>query len=144
MNRVNQPEVKVKSESYVSVGSKFFTLPLGGLHGKHAVQSGIWVPTQHLIWDQGKPRKTLIELVGFRTFSTSRIHLITSTNETDKKHCLFCSYVVVTTDTTMSYQRACVFILPTEMPQHFFDNLILFTICTSTFSKLCKNVYNGM
>jgi hypothetical protein len=23
-------------------------LPLGGLHGKHAVQCGIWVPTQHL------------------------------------------------------------------------------------------------
>jgi hypothetical protein len=39
-------------------------LPLGGLHGKHAVQLGIWVPTQHLLWDQGKPRKTLIELAG--------------------------------------------------------------------------------
>jgi hypothetical protein len=37
-------------------------LPLGGLHGKHAVQRGIWVQTQHLLWDQGKPRKTLIEL----------------------------------------------------------------------------------
>jgi hypothetical protein len=23
---------------------------------------GIWVPTQHLLWDQGKPRKTLIKL----------------------------------------------------------------------------------
>jgi hypothetical protein len=34
---------------------------LGGLHGKHAVQRGICVPTQHLFWDQGKPRKTLIE-----------------------------------------------------------------------------------
>jgi hypothetical protein len=38
--------------------AKFFTLPLGGLHVKHAVQSGIWVPTQHFLWDQGKPRKT--------------------------------------------------------------------------------------
>jgi hypothetical protein len=28
----------------------------GGLHEKHAVQRGIWVPTQHLLWDQGKPR----------------------------------------------------------------------------------------
>jgi hypothetical protein len=28
---------------------------------KHAVQRGILVPTQHLLWDQGKPRKTLIE-----------------------------------------------------------------------------------
>jgi hypothetical protein len=43
-------------------------LPLGGLHGKHAVQRGIWVPTQHLLWEQGKPRKTLIELAGRRTF----------------------------------------------------------------------------
>jgi hypothetical protein len=41
---------------------------LGGLHGKHAVQRGIWVSTQHLLWDQGKPRKTLIELAGRRTF----------------------------------------------------------------------------
>jgi hypothetical protein len=33
-------------------------LIFGGLHEKHAVQRGIWVPTQHLLWDQGKPRKT--------------------------------------------------------------------------------------
>jgi hypothetical protein len=33
-----------------------------GLHEKHAVQRGIWVATQHSLWDQGKPRKTLIEL----------------------------------------------------------------------------------
>jgi hypothetical protein len=26
----------------------------------------------------------------------------------------------------------------------FFCNPILFAICTSTFSKLCKNVYSGM
>jgi hypothetical protein len=23
---------------------------------KHAVRRGIWVPTQHLLWDQGNPR----------------------------------------------------------------------------------------
>jgi hypothetical protein len=45
----------------------FFMFPLGGLHVKHAVQRGIWVPTQHLLCDQGKPRKTLIELAGRRT-----------------------------------------------------------------------------
>jgi hypothetical protein len=39
--------------------AKFVMLPLGGLHAKHAMQSGIWVPTQHLLWDQGEPRKTL-------------------------------------------------------------------------------------
>jgi hypothetical protein len=43
-------------------------LPLGGLRGKHAVQRGISVPTQRLLWDQGKPRKALIELAGRRTF----------------------------------------------------------------------------
>jgi hypothetical protein len=32
-------------------------LPLGGRHVKHAVQHGIWVPTQHLLWDQGKHGK---------------------------------------------------------------------------------------
>jgi hypothetical protein len=32
------------------------------------VQRGIWVRTQHLLWDQGKPRKTLIVLAGRRTF----------------------------------------------------------------------------
>jgi hypothetical protein len=35
---------------------------------KHTEQRGIWVPTQHLLWDQAKPRNTLIELVGRRTF----------------------------------------------------------------------------
>jgi hypothetical protein len=27
-----------------------------------------WVPTQHLLKDQGKPRKTVIKLAGRRTF----------------------------------------------------------------------------
>jgi hypothetical protein len=40
----------------------FEKLIFGRLHEKHAVQRGIWVPTQHLLWDQGTPRKTLIEL----------------------------------------------------------------------------------
>jgi hypothetical protein len=43
-------------------------LSLGELHVKHAVQRGIWVPTQHLLWDQRKPKKTLIKLAGGRTF----------------------------------------------------------------------------
>jgi hypothetical protein len=30
-------------------------MSLGGVHVKHAVQRGIWVPSQHLLWDQGKP-----------------------------------------------------------------------------------------
>jgi hypothetical protein len=38
--------------------NEILTLPLGGLHVKPAVQRGIWLPTQHLLWDQGKPRKT--------------------------------------------------------------------------------------
>jgi hypothetical protein len=48
--------------------AKLLVLPLPGLHEKHAVQRGIWVPTQHPLWDQGKPRKTLFELAGRRTF----------------------------------------------------------------------------
>jgi hypothetical protein len=47
---------------------KLFMLPLGRLRVKHAEQHRIWVPTQHLLWDKGKPRKTLIELAGHRTF----------------------------------------------------------------------------
>jgi hypothetical protein len=43
-------------------------LTLGGLHERHAVQRGIWVRTQHLLQDRGKPRKTLIDLAGRRTF----------------------------------------------------------------------------
>jgi hypothetical protein len=37
-------------------------LPLGVVHVKHAMQRVIYVPTQHLLWDQEKPQKTLIEL----------------------------------------------------------------------------------
>jgi hypothetical protein len=48
--------------------SGFFMLPLGGLRVKYAMQCGFWVPTQYLLWDQGKPRKTLIELTGRRSF----------------------------------------------------------------------------
>jgi hypothetical protein len=44
------------------MAKNFDKLIFGGLHEKHAVQRGIWVPTQHSLWDQGKPRKTLIEL----------------------------------------------------------------------------------
>jgi hypothetical protein len=50
-------------------------LLLGELHVKHAMLRGILVPTQHLLWDQGKPRKTLIELAGRWTF---RIQLAVS------------------------------------------------------------------
>jgi hypothetical protein len=43
---------------------EIFNVSMGGLHGKHAVKRGICVPTQDLLWDQGKPQKTLIELAG--------------------------------------------------------------------------------
>jgi hypothetical protein len=39
----------------------FEKLIFAGLHEKRAVLRGIWVPTQHSLWDQGKQRKTLIE-----------------------------------------------------------------------------------
>jgi hypothetical protein len=46
-------------------------LIFGGLHEKHAVQRGIWVPPQHSLWDQGKPRKTLVELANEVSFTFS-------------------------------------------------------------------------
>jgi hypothetical protein len=68
-------------------------LPLGGLHGKHAVQRGIWVPTQHLLWDKGKPRKPLIELAGSRTFrmqlTSSQQSSIKSANPNISCYCIF-------------------------------------------------------
>jgi hypothetical protein len=36
---------------------------LGGLHVNEAVQRGIWIPTQQLLYDRGNPWKTLKELV---------------------------------------------------------------------------------
>jgi hypothetical protein len=41
-------------------------LILEGLLERYAVQREIWVPMQHLLYDRGKPRKTLIELPGRR------------------------------------------------------------------------------
>jgi hypothetical protein len=49
-------------------------LPVEGLHGKHAVQLGIWLPTQDLLWDQGKPPKTLIELAGQSQSQSQKSH----------------------------------------------------------------------
>jgi hypothetical protein len=43
------------------MAKNFEKLIFGGLHEKHAVQRGIWVPTQHSLWDQGKPWKPMIE-----------------------------------------------------------------------------------
>jgi hypothetical protein len=48
---------------------------------KHTEQRGIWVATQHLLCDKGKPRKTLIgqELLGrtIRILDTTRTVLKT-------------------------------------------------------------------
>jgi hypothetical protein len=89
MNMVIQPEVKVsRFSSLYAVRLRAHTNELiatltkppthkrlrrywpNDLLGKQAVQRGIWVPTQHLLWDQGNPRKILIELAGRRTFRT--------------------------------------------------------------------------
>jgi hypothetical protein len=47
---------------------KFLMPPFGGPHVKRAVQRGLWVPTQHLLWGQGKPRKAFIGFADLRTF----------------------------------------------------------------------------
>ena len=38
----------------------------GGLHEKHVVAT--WNPSQHLLIDTGKPRKTCVEVASHRTF----------------------------------------------------------------------------
>jgi len=41
----------------------------GGLHEKHVVATlESWEPSQHLLIDTGKPRKTCVEVAGRRTF----------------------------------------------------------------------------
>jgi hypothetical protein len=44
------------------IRAKIWKLTVVGLHLKHAEQRGIWVPTEHLLWDEGKPRTPFIEL----------------------------------------------------------------------------------
>ena len=41
---------------------------LGGLHDKHVVATWGLEPSQHLLIDTGKPRKTCVEVAGRRTF----------------------------------------------------------------------------
>jgi hypothetical protein len=41
----------------------------GGLHEKHVVATwNLWKPSQHLLLDTAKPRKTCVEVAGRRTF----------------------------------------------------------------------------
>jgi hypothetical protein len=40
----------------------------GGPHEKHVVATESWEPSQHLLLDTGKPRKTCAEVAGRRTF----------------------------------------------------------------------------
>jgi hypothetical protein len=39
-----------------------------GLHEKQAMKHEIWLPTQHSLLEQQKPRKNLIDLVRVKTF----------------------------------------------------------------------------
>jgi hypothetical protein len=70
----------------------FEKLIFGGLHEKHTVQRGIWVPTQHLLWDQGKPRKTLIELA-WRYSNTPQTWRATA-RTAEETHFLWCRATV--------------------------------------------------
>jgi hypothetical protein len=56
------------------MAKNFEKLIFGGLHEKHAVQRGIWVATQHSLWDQGKPRKTLIELAFYLKLNSTQLN----------------------------------------------------------------------
>jgi hypothetical protein len=49
----------------------------GGLHEKHVVATwNLGGPSQHLLIDKGKPRKTCVEMAGRRTF-----HVLTSSEQ---------------------------------------------------------------
>jgi hypothetical protein len=69
-NKQIEKNVRFEAFTAVTMKTKILKLPLGGLHVKQAEQRGIWVPTQHLLWDQGKPRKTCdyeeCRLLGYR------------------------------------------------------------------------------
>jgi hypothetical protein len=53
MIRINS---KLKIQYYKGyIRAKCLTLQLRGLHVNHVVQRAIWVPTQHFLWDHGKP-----------------------------------------------------------------------------------------
>jgi hypothetical protein len=56
----------------VYIKAKFFTVPMGGLHVKHEVESEILVPSQNLLWDQEKPRKTSILLANCCKLTSSQ------------------------------------------------------------------------
>jgi hypothetical protein len=49
-----------------NIATKFTS---GGLHEKHVVAKlEFWEPSQHLLLDTGKPRKTCAEVIDRRTF----------------------------------------------------------------------------
>lgn len=52
-------------------------LLLGRMLVKHAVQRGIWVPSQHLLWYRRKPRKTLTEL-DYITLAADPLYVISA------------------------------------------------------------------
>jgi hypothetical protein len=49
---------------------------------EHAVQRGIWVPTQYLLYDRENPRKILFELAERRTYRM-QTYLTPSVSESD-------------------------------------------------------------
>jgi hypothetical protein len=62
------------------MAKNFEMLIFGGLHEKHAVQRGIWVPTQHSLWDQGKPRKSVRTIRNTQIQSVPhRKHIVSAT-----------------------------------------------------------------
>jgi hypothetical protein len=71
-------------------------LPLGGLHVKHAVQRGIWVPIQHLLWDQGKPWSSWLvaEPSGCQLTSSQQSGISYASPETRHYLCFFFPFFV--------------------------------------------------
>jgi hypothetical protein len=83
------------------------------------MQRGIGVPNQHLLWDQGKPRKTLIELAGRRTFRMQ----LTSSQQSGIKSANPSPYSLLLCFSFLSSSQQVTF---------FYNYLYVHTICIST------------
>jgi len=60
------------------VNTKFKT---GGLHEKHVVATwNLGEPSQHLLIDTGKPRKTCVEMAGRRTLKFTKLQTLKNTS----------------------------------------------------------------
>jgi hypothetical protein len=100
---------------------------MGGLQVKHAVQRGIWVPTQHLLWDHGKSYSS------WPVAGPSGCKLTASQQ----------SSIKYTSPNISPYLCCCVFLLVSFLFSIFFDKLfsLQLMLCAYDLDKH-QTVYN--